>query len=107
METTDRVNSVDQRVTEGFRARQGRAGGAFEGQPLLLLTAAGAKTGPPRTSPAVCLPDGEDRLAVFASTGGAFRCWGSAPRPARRSPPTARPGPYGRCDRRGSPGGLS
>lgn len=67
----DRVNTVNQRVIEEFRARQGRVGGVFEGQPLLLLTTTGARSGLPRTNPAVYLPDGEDRLAVFASNGGA------------------------------------
>ncbi|WP_372498441.1 nitroreductase/quinone reductase family protein [Streptomyces monomycini] len=42
----------------------------FAGQPLLLLTTTGARSGLPRTNPAVHLPGGEDRLAVFASNGG-------------------------------------
>ncbi|MFH8346653.1 nitroreductase family deazaflavin-dependent oxidoreductase [Streptomyces sp. NPDC018045] len=64
------MNAFNQRVIEEFRANRGRVGGMFEGRPLLLLTTTGAKTGLPRTTPAVYLPDGEDRLAVFASNGG-------------------------------------
>ncbi len=35
-----------------------------------MLTTTGAKSGQPRTSPLVCLPDGE-RLIIFASKAGA------------------------------------
>ncbi|MFK8844576.1 nitroreductase family deazaflavin-dependent oxidoreductase [Streptomyces sp. Ac-502] len=65
------MNAVNQRVIVEFRANQGRVGGVFAGQPLLLLTTTGAKSGLSRTNPAVYLRDGEDRLAVFASNGGA------------------------------------
>ncbi|MFH8593064.1 nitroreductase family deazaflavin-dependent oxidoreductase [Streptomyces rimosus] len=65
-----RVNPFNQRVIEEFRANGGRVGGESAGQPLLLLTTTGARSGLPRTTPALYLPDGPDRLAVFASNGG-------------------------------------
>lgn len=58
------------RVIEEFRANAGRVGGVFEGAPMVLLTTIGAKTGQRRTTPLMCLPEG-DRLYVFASRGGA------------------------------------
>jgi deazaflavin-dependent oxidoreductase (nitroreductase family) len=57
-------------VIEEFRANDGRVGGPFEGAPLLLLTSIGAKSGAPRTTPLMYLPDGE-RLVIFASKAGA------------------------------------
>ncbi|MEI5100835.1 nitroreductase family deazaflavin-dependent oxidoreductase [Streptomyces sp. PmtG] len=69
---TPHPNEFNQRVIEEFRARGGQVGGPFTGQPLLLLTTVGARSGLPRTTPSVVyLPDGPDRLAVFASNGGA------------------------------------
>ena len=53
-----------------YRANQGRVKGQFDGHPLLLLTTTGRKSGQPRTSPIMYLPDG-DRLLVFASKAGA------------------------------------
>jgi deazaflavin-dependent oxidoreductase (nitroreductase family) len=58
------------KIIEEFRSNEGRVGGQFEGAPLLLLTVRGRKSGEPRTSPMMYLPDG-DRLLVFASKGGA------------------------------------
>ena len=55
---------------EEFRANGGKIGGGFTGAPLLLLTTTGARSGKPYTTPVMYLPDG-DRLAVFASKGGA------------------------------------
>jgi len=49
-----------------FRAN----GGVEPGRPLLLLTTKGARTGEPRTSPMMFVPDG-DRLLVIASNAGA------------------------------------
>src|SRR5690348_14317356 len=59
----------NQIITE-FRANEGKVGGPFKGAPLLLLTTTGAKSGQPRTSPLMYLPDGE-RMLIFASKGGA------------------------------------
>lgn len=57
-------------VTERFRAGEG-----VEGMPrerLLLLTATGARSGQPRTTPLSFLRDG-DRLVVFAADSGASK----------------------------------
>ncbi|WP_208026209.1 nitroreductase/quinone reductase family protein [Amycolatopsis acidicola] len=60
----------NQRVIEEFRRNGGRVGGMFEGAPLVLLTTQGARSGAPRTNPAVYFRDGA-RLLVFASNAGA------------------------------------
>jgi len=57
-------------VIEEFRANDGKVGGPFEGAPVLLLTATGAKSGERRTTPVMYLPDGQ-RMVIFASKGGA------------------------------------
>ncbi|MFE0175122.1 nitroreductase/quinone reductase family protein [Streptomyces sp. NPDC059002] len=68
-DTSNNTNPFNRRVIAEFRANEGKVGGPFEGATLLLLTTRGAKSGLSRTTPAVCLPDGE-RLVVFASNGG-------------------------------------
>ncbi|OBJ71660.1 nitroreductase family deazaflavin-dependent oxidoreductase [Mycobacterium sp. 1274756.6] len=65
----DRVLAFNERNIAEFRRRGGELGGPFEGAPVLLLTTTGAKSGQPRTSPMMYLPDG-DRLIVFASNEG-------------------------------------
>jgi deazaflavin-dependent oxidoreductase (nitroreductase family) len=58
-------------LIEDFRAHGGQASsGPFVGRQLLLLTAAGARTGELRTVPLVYSRDGE-RYVVAASKGGA------------------------------------
>ena len=57
------------RNIEEFRSSGGKLGGPFEGAPVLLLTTIGAKSGQPRTSPMMYLPEG-DRIIVFASNEG-------------------------------------
>ncbi|MFT3864727.1 MAG: nitroreductase family deazaflavin-dependent oxidoreductase [Solirubrobacterales bacterium] len=57
-------------VIEEFRANGGKAGGIFEGKPLLLLHNVGAKSGRELVTPLVYLADG-DRYLIFASKGGA------------------------------------
>ena len=59
------------RIIEEFRANGGRVGGPFEGGRLLLLTTTGARSGAPHTTPLGYLPDGEVRVLVIASAGGA------------------------------------
>ena len=56
-------------IIEEFRANHGVVA-SQGGGPMLLLTTTGAKSGLPRTSPMLYLPDG-DRYLVFASAGGA------------------------------------
>jgi deazaflavin-dependent oxidoreductase (nitroreductase family) len=57
-------------IIEEFRANQGRVGGYFGGQTLLLLHTVGRRTARPRVNPAVYLRDG-DRYVIFATKGGA------------------------------------
>ncbi len=63
-------NDWNRPTIEAFRANGGKVGGIWEGRPLLLLTTTGARSGRRRTRPLMYLRD-DDRLLVFASTGGA------------------------------------
>jgi deazaflavin-dependent oxidoreductase (nitroreductase family) len=63
-------NDFQKNVITEFRANGGKVGGMFEGQPMMLLTTIGAKSGQPRLIPLVFTTDGE-RLVVIASKGGA------------------------------------
>ena len=60
------------KVIAEFRANDGKVGGFFEGQPLLLLHHAGAKTSAERVNPLVYLQVGSS-YAIFASAGGQSR----------------------------------
>jgi deazaflavin-dependent oxidoreductase (nitroreductase family) len=64
------MNDFNRAIIEEFRANDGKVGGPFEGAPVLLLTATGAKSGERRTTPVMYLPDG-DRMVIFASKAGA------------------------------------
>jgi deazaflavin-dependent oxidoreductase (nitroreductase family) len=64
------VSDFNSAIIEEFRTHGGKVGGPFEGAPLLLLTSTGAKSGEPRTTPVMYLPDGE-RMVIFASKAGA------------------------------------
>ncbi|MFG2845781.1 nitroreductase/quinone reductase family protein [Kitasatospora sp. NPDC048296] len=68
-EPADGTGEFNRKVIAEFRSRAGVVGGELSGMPLLLLTVLGARSGEPRTTPLVYLPDGE-RLVVFASNGG-------------------------------------
>ena len=59
------------KVTEEFRANDGKVGGNFEGFPLLLLHHKGAKTGAERVNPLAYQRLDDSSVAVFASKGGA------------------------------------
>jgi deazaflavin-dependent oxidoreductase (nitroreductase family) len=63
-------NNFNEQVISEFRANHGKLGGPFEGAPLLLLHTTGARSGQPRVSPVMYLPDG-NRYVVFASKAGA------------------------------------
>lgn len=56
-----------------FRANGGVCGGPFEGNPMILLTMTGAKSGRELTTPLTYCPDGDndDACIIFASAGGA------------------------------------
>jgi deazaflavin-dependent oxidoreductase (nitroreductase family) len=57
-------------VIEEFRSNGGKAGGMFEGMPLVLVHNVGAKSGKEYVTPLVYLADGDD-IVIFASKGGA------------------------------------
>ena len=63
-------NDYNRQLIEEFRANRNKAGGPFEGRPLLLLTTTGARSDQPRTTPMMYIPDG-DRVIVIASNIGA------------------------------------
>jgi deazaflavin-dependent oxidoreductase (nitroreductase family) len=65
------VKDFNRTIIEEFRANEGRVGGPFEGAPLLLLHTRGVKTGQPRVNPVAFQRLDDDRVAVFASKGGA------------------------------------
>lgn len=58
-------------IIEEFRANEGRVGGMFEGNPLLLLHHFGAKSGQERVNPVAYQELADGSLAIFASKGGA------------------------------------
>jgi deazaflavin-dependent oxidoreductase (nitroreductase family) len=61
---------LNAQVIEEFRANGGKAGGMFEGMPLVLVHNVGAKSGKEYVTPLVYLADGDD-VVIFASKGGA------------------------------------
>jgi deazaflavin-dependent oxidoreductase (nitroreductase family) len=64
------MHDWDRRIIEEFRANGGTVGGPFAGDPLLLLTTTGAKSGVPRVSPLAYLSEG-GHIYVFAGNRGA------------------------------------
>lgn len=62
-------NDFNRQIIEEFRANGGKVGGMFAGQPLLLLTTTGAKSGQQRISPLGYTTD-NDRLVVMGSNSG-------------------------------------
>jgi deazaflavin-dependent oxidoreductase (nitroreductase family) len=64
------MDDFNRAIIEEFRANDGKVGGPFEGAPVLLLTATGAKSGERRTTPVMYMQD-DDRMVIFASKGGA------------------------------------
>jgi deazaflavin-dependent oxidoreductase (nitroreductase family) len=67
--TTAELLAFNGKVIEEFRANGGRCGGPFEGNPMLLLTMTGAKSGRSLTTPLTYHADA-DRWVVMASAGG-------------------------------------
>ncbi|MER6947584.1 nitroreductase/quinone reductase family protein [Nonomuraea sp. NPDC000554] len=63
----------NQQIIDQFRANNGQVGPPFDGARLLLLTTTGARTGVRHTTPLGYLHDGDGRLLVIASAGGAPR----------------------------------
>lgn len=65
-------NDYNRQLIADFRANRSKPDSPFASRPLLLLTTTGAKSGQPRTTPMMYIPDGE-RLLVIASNAGAER----------------------------------
>ena len=63
-------DEMNRSVIDEFRATGGKAGGVFEGKPLVLVHHVGAKSGSERIAPLVPLLD-DGRIFIFASKGGA------------------------------------
>jgi deazaflavin-dependent oxidoreductase (nitroreductase family) len=63
-------DEMNRAVIEEFRATGGKAGGPFEGKPLVLVHHVGAKSGTTRIAPLVPLLD-DGHIYIFASKGGA------------------------------------
>jgi len=63
-------DEMNTKVIAEFRANGGKAGGPFEGKPLVLVHHFGAKSGTERIAPLVPLLD-DGRIYIFASKGGA------------------------------------
>ena len=70
--STDDLLQFNRSVIEEFRANEGRCGGPFEGNPMILLTMTGAKSGRKITVPLSYCADGDDCI-VMASAGGSPR----------------------------------
>ena len=64
------MSDWNKQIIEEFRANDGKVGGHFANNTLLLLHTTGAKSGKERVNPLVTFEDG-DRLVVVASKGGA------------------------------------
>ncbi|MGB2920131.1 MAG: nitroreductase/quinone reductase family protein [Mycobacterium sp.] len=64
------IDEMNRTVIAEFRTTGGKAGGVFEGKPLVLVHHVGAKSGTERIAPLVPLLD-DGRIFVFASNGGA------------------------------------
>lgn len=61
--------TMNRDVIHEFRANQGRVGGVFVDQPLLILHHVGLRTGIKRLSPLATLVE-DGRIFIFASKGG-------------------------------------
>lgn len=64
------MNDFNNQVIADFNQTGGKPGGHFEGAPVLLLHAIGAKSGVERTQPLMFLHEGDGPWYVFASYGG-------------------------------------
>lgn len=68
--TDDQWLALNAKVIDEFRANGGQCGGRWEGNPMLLLTTTGARSGQERVSPITYTEHG-GRLVVIASKAGA------------------------------------
>jgi deazaflavin-dependent oxidoreductase (nitroreductase family) len=69
MTQTYDFDEMNRTVIREFRDTGGKAGGVFDGMPLVLVHHIGAKSGIERIAPLVPLVD-DGRIFVFASKGG-------------------------------------
>lgn len=71
--TDDQWLDLNDGVIDEFRSRHGHCSGRWEGNPMLLLTTIGAKSGAERTSPLTYTRphDDDDALVLIASKAGA------------------------------------
>ena len=67
--TVEQLLDFNRGIIEEFRANGGKCGGPFEGNPMLLLTMTGARTGRRLTTPLTYHSEG-DRYVVMASAAG-------------------------------------
>ncbi|PXX09726.1 nitroreductase family deazaflavin-dependent oxidoreductase [Mycolicibacterium moriokaense] len=66
----DALKAFNESIVDEFRANDGKVGGPFEGNELVLLTTTGAKSGQPRVSP-LSFKRVDGRLLIIAGNGGA------------------------------------
>ena len=64
------MSDWNKQIIEEFRANEGKVGGHFANNTLLLLHPTGAKSGKERVNPLATFED-DDRLVIVASKGGA------------------------------------
>ena len=64
------LKAFNDSIVDEFRANDGKVGGPFEGNELLLLTTTGAKSGQPRLSP-LSYKRIDGKLLIIAGNGGA------------------------------------
>ena len=64
------ASDYNTKITEEFRANQGRVGGPWADTTLILIHHIGAKSGIERVTPLACSPQGDGRFAIVASNGG-------------------------------------
>lgn len=67
--TDEQWLALNEGVIAEFRANGGQCGGRWEGNPMVLLTTTGARSGQSRTSPLTYTTDG-DRIVLIASRAG-------------------------------------
>lgn len=67
--TDEQWLALNEGVIAEFRANGGECGGRWEGNPMVLLTTTGARSGQARTSPLTYTMDG-DRIVLIASRAG-------------------------------------
>lgn len=67
--TTEQIVEFNRSIIEEFRANGGACGGRFDGNPMLLLTMTGAKSGRTLTTP-LTYHEHDGTPVVMASAGG-------------------------------------